>query len=260
MTRKGRSTGDGQFDFSGAALSKCWKHLHHGDREPWPEDARVQKAWRAFHSGDFPEAVKQGSALGSPGAAVANKAAAVETLYTKQGAARVLQTLQAGITRGEQAVRDLPDHANSHYTLALVLGRYSQRISILKALAQGLAGKVRSHLERALELEPLHAEAQVALGLYHAEIVNKLGAVAAALTYGASAEKALASFRRASRQAPSSPIVQLEHAHGLLLLDASRYRSEGHALYERAASIEPRDAMEAQDVECAKRELAEEKV
>jgi tetratricopeptide (TPR) repeat protein len=215
----------------------------------------VQEAWRAFHSGDFPTAVRTGSALGAAGAIVANKAAAVETLYSKQSAARILQILQAGIARSAQAVREMPDDANVHYTLALVLGRYSQRISILEALAQGLAQKVHSHLQKALELEPRHAEAHVALGLYHAEIVNKLGSLAARLTYGASAEQAIEHFRKASRLAPASPIVQLERAHGLMLLDSNRYRTEARALFEKVAALEPRDAMEKQDVEFAGLEL-----
>jgi len=248
-----------EFDFCGAALFKHWKVLHQGDREPWPHDERVQGAWRAFHQGDFPGAVKQGSALEAMGAVVANKAAAVQTLYTAAGTAKVLEILRAAIDRGERAVKELPERANAHYTMALVLGRYSQRISILKALAQGLAGRVRSLLERALELEPRHAEAHVALGLYHAEIINKLGSLAAGLTYGASADTAMEHFDRASHLAPSSPIVQLEHAHGLILLDAVRHRPEAQRLFERAATSVPCDAMAAQDVEYAKRELAEAK-
>ncbi len=246
--------------FEGTELSRHWKQLHEGDREPWPKEPDLQEAWRAFHSGDFQTAIKLGSELGASGAAVANKAAAVQTLYSTQSPARILQILQAAVTRGEKAVDELPAHANTHYTLALVLGRYSQRISILKALSEGLAGKVRSHLERALELEPRHAEALVALGLYHAEIINKLGSLAAGLTYKVSADKAIEHFRHASRLAPSSPIVQLEQAHGLLLLDAQRHRVEAHALFERAADCKPRDAMETQDVAYAKRHLATEKV
>lgn len=245
-----------EFDFSGSALSRHWKELHVGDCEPWPDDPRVQDAWRAFHGGDFPTAVKRGSALGAPGAAVANKAAAVQTVYMTQGAAKVLQILESAISRGESAVRKLPEDANVHYTLALVLGRYSQRISILKALAQGIAEKVRSHLQKTLEIQPHHAEAHVALGLYHAEIISKLGAVAAGLTYTVSADEALQHFRRAGHLAPASPSVQLERAHGLLLLGAARYADDARALFERVAELEPRDAMESQDIEYAKRDLA----
>ena len=245
-----------EFDFSGAALARHWQQLHEGDREPWPKDSRVQDAWRAFHSGDFPSAVKLGSALGAPGAAVANKAAAVQTLYKSQSATKVLQILEAGIKRGEAAAGEMPDDANIHYTLALVLGRYSQRISIIKALAQGIGAKVRSHLQEALQLRPQHAEAHVAMGLFHAEIVNKLGALAAGLTYGASTDEALEHFERAGRLARGSPSVQLERAHGLLLLGPARHGAEARALFEKVASLEPRDAMEAQDIAYASRDLA----
>jgi len=245
-----------EFDFNDTALAKHWKQLHEGDREPWPEDTRLQEAWRAFHTGDFPTAVKLGSALGAAGATVANKAAAVQTLYQQRGSAKILQILEAAISRGERAVAERPDDANIHYTLALVLGRYSQRISILNALAQGIGTKVRSHLERALELEPRHAEAHVAMGLFHAEIINKLGALAGGLTYGASKEQALEHFKRASRLAPGSPSVQLERAHGLVLLGPTEHGSEARALFEKVASLEPHDSMEAQDIAYASRDLA----
>jgi tetratricopeptide (TPR) repeat protein len=256
ISRSQGGTSSRQHEFAGAELRKHWEALHRADHEPWPDEPRLQDGWRAFHAGDFPRAIKLGTELGSSGAVLANKATAVQTLYSKQNAARVQQTLEAAISRGEKAVRELPSYANAHYTLALVLGRYSQRISILKALAEGLAGRVRSHLERTLELEPRHAEAHLALGLYHAEILNKLGSLAGGLTYNVSAKEALEHFRQASRLAPSSPIVDIEHAHGLLLLDADGHRAEAQSLYERAAARDPLDAMETQDVEYAKRQLA----
>ncbi|HVW70690.1 MAG TPA: hypothetical protein VHB68_17050, partial [Steroidobacteraceae bacterium] len=185
----------------------------------------------------------------------ANKAAAVHSLYAKRGADEELKLLEAAAQRGDSAVAVLPDYANAHYTLALVLGRYSQGISILKALAAGIAGRVRTHLERTLELEPGHAEAHVAFGLYHAEIVAKLGALAAGLTYGASKDAALTHFRKAAQLAPASAIICIEHANGLLLLDPDRYRQEARALYARAAEVEPVDEMERLDVERARRGL-----
>lgn len=213
----------------------------------------LQHAWQAFHAGEFSAAIEQGSGLGPFGISVANKAAAVCTLYAKSFGARELAMLEAAVIRGEAAVGLLSEYPNAHYLLALVLGRYSQRISIVRALTEGLAGRVRAHLERALELEPKHAEACVALGLYHAEIVAKLGALAAGLTYGASGDAALDCFKRALKLAPASPIVHMEYANGLLLLDAARYRERALSSYAQAAALEPRDAMERLDVQRAKR-------
>lgn len=270
--------------FPGTELHERWSRLHQTDREPWP-DARavgrlaragapltgwveerggpaavaeaLQDAWRAFHSGAFARAAQQGEKLGALGAAVANKAAAVDSLYSKRNAAQLLHALESAVARGEQAVAELPGHANTHYTLALVIGRYSQRISILKALAAGLAGRIREHLERTLALEPRHAEAHLAFGLYHAEIVAKLGSLAASLTYGASASAAAEHFRQALALAPASPIIRMEYAHGLLLLDPARHRREAHELYAQAAACAPADAMERLDVARAKQSMEE---
>lgn len=269
--------------YPGDELRKHWGRLHQTDREPWP-DARaigklargharlassieaqggavaaaqaLQDAWRAFHCGAFPRAVAAGERLGPLGAAVANKAAAIESLYSKRGAAPLLKALESAIARGDEAVAELPDYPNAHYTLALVIGRYSQRISILKALAAGLAGRVREHLERTLSLEPRHAEAHLASGLYHAEIIGKLGPLAASLTYGASASAALEHFRQALALAPSSPIVRMEYANGLLLLDAARNQRQAEELYAQAADCTPADEMERLDVARARRGLA----
>jgi tetratricopeptide (TPR) repeat protein len=268
--------------YPGDALREQWSRLHQTDREPWP-DARalgklakgraalaawietqggatavaeaLQEAWRAFHSGAFARAVLAGEKLGALGAVVANRAVAVDSLYSKRSATQLVQALDSAITRGEQAVAALPDHANAHYTLALVIGRYSQRISILKALAAGLAGRVREHLERTLALEPHHAEAHVAFGLFHAEIIGKLGGLAASLTYGASASAAIEHFRKALALAPDSPIVRMEYANGLLLLDAIRHREQAEVLYAQAAALPPADAMERLDVARARRGL-----
>ena len=259
-----------------------WQRLHLADREPWPDEQRIaalargeaavaclasarggaralarelQEAWREFHSGELVNAVTLGGALGALGAAVANKAVAVQALYGKSSESQMLQRLTAAIGRGEQAVAELPGYANAHYTLALALGRYSQRTSILQALTAGLAGRVRTHLERTLELEPRHAEAHLAFGVYHAEIVGQLGTLAARFTYGASPDAALDHFRRATHLAPSLAIVHLEHAHGLLRLDAARYREQARALYARAAECKPLDAAENLDVARARRGL-----
>ncbi len=278
MTKK-RARPAGTYDYPPGKLQAQWAKLHRGDCEPWPDEGRVaaqarestafaelvrvrggasavaqqlQQAWAEFHAGEFPEAIRRGARLGALGGSVANKAAAVEALYCRS-ASQVAPMLTAAIARGEEAVSQLPDYPNAHYMLALVIGRYSQRISILKALSQGLAGRVRAHLQKTLELEPRHAEAHVAFGLYHAEIVGQLGALAASLTYGASGEAALEHFRRATRLAPGSAIVHIEHAHGLLRLDAERYREEARSLLERAAECEPLDAMQDLDVACAAR-------
>lgn len=269
-------------DFAGPELLEHWQRLHEGDCEPLPSAAqlsalarkqpaarawlarqqsaeavaeRLRDAWRAFHRGDFRAAIAAGEALDAPGATVANKAAGVLASYQEANESRALDILQKAVARGERAVRDWPGYANAHYMLAFVLGRYSQRISIVRALAEGHATRVRKALERCLELEPGHGDAHIALGVFHAEVVGKLGSLAAGLTYGASRAQAVKHLDKALQLAPHSVIARVEYAHALGLLDSGS-AAERSKLLTAARKLTPMDAMERLDSERAQRELA----
>jgi len=246
------------YRYDGDALKKAWSRLHAGDREPWPEGkdaAALQDAWRVFHRGDFAGAIAAGAKLGSRGASVANKAAAVAATYLEEDDGRAVELLVEAGKRADQATKKAPDDANVWYMQAFVLGRYAQRVSVMKALAEGIGGKVAKALERALELEPKHADAHIALGLYHAEIIDKVGALAGRLTYGADAAKSVKHFEQAIKLNPSSAIAHMEYANGLLMIEGDRHRKKAVELYRKAAAMQPADAMERLDVEQAKAEL-----
>jgi hypothetical protein len=149
----------------------------------------------------------------------------------------------------------LPDEANSHYRHAFALGRYSQGLSIAKALKAGIAGKVRASLDAALELAPKHAEAHTAMALYHAEIIGKVGALLGGLTYGAKAAEADRHIQAALKLTPHSPIAHIEHGNVLLLLHGSKQEAAAAAAYEKAAKAKPLDAMEALDAAYARAQL-----
>jgi tetratricopeptide (TPR) repeat protein len=183
----------------------------------------------------------------------ANKAAGVHATHLEKNAKRAIEILERARQRGEAAVEALPDEPNAHYMLAFVLGRFGQRISILKALAAGLASRIRSALERTLQLEPRHADAHIAFGVYHAAIVSQVGSLVARLTYGASRAAAIEHFERALKLAPHTAIARLEYADALLLLDEQADREHVRELYREAASFKPMDAMEALDVERARK-------
>jgi tetratricopeptide (TPR) repeat protein len=243
------------YSYDGEALRKAWDRLHAGDREPFPGTPQLQQAWRAYHRGDFSDAIAQGSRLGPPGANVADKATAVAATYLEEDDRRAIRLLQEAAKRAEEATRKLADQANVWYMQAFVLGRYAQRVSIVKALAEGIGGKVHDALERCLELEPKHADAHIALGLYHAEIIDKIGALAGRLTYGADAAKSVKHFEQAIKLNPGSAIAHMEYANGLLMLHGDKQKAKAVELYRKAAACKPADAMERLDVEQAKAEL-----
>jgi tetratricopeptide (TPR) repeat protein len=150
---------------------------------------------------------------------------------------------------------EAPKDANAHYLYAYALGRYGQGISVAKALAQGMGGKIKDALGKALKLAPHHADAHTAFGAYQAEVIAKVGALVAGMTYGAKKDSALEHFQKALKLNPDSAIARIEHANGLLLLFGDERIADATRLYEQAAACKPADAMERLDVELARSEL-----
>lgn len=243
-----------QFEYPGEEFRKAWSRLHAGDREPWPSDKAMQDAWRLYHQGRFAEAVDAAAEIGSSAHVVANKASGIYADYLEEDDETRQVIYTAGIERAEQAIADDPDNPNSHYFHAYHLGRYSQSISVARALSQGLGGKIKASLDRAVELEPEHAEAHTALGLYHAEVIAKVGKLVGSMTYGASADKALAHFDEAIRLS-DAPIAWIEYGNGLHLLYGDKRLDDSNEAYAKAAAMEPLDAMQALDIEYARNSI-----
>jgi tetratricopeptide (TPR) repeat protein len=243
------------FSYAGDDLRQAWDQLHAGDCAVFPQEERLQQAWRCFHRGDFYQAVKLADQCGISGHAVANKATGIYATYLENEESQQIKCFKAAIKRAEQAIAVLADDPNSHYFHAFNLGRYSQSISVIKALKQGMGGKIANSLHKTLELQPDHAEAHTALGMYHAEIIDKVGRMIGAMTYGASEKEAVKHFETALKLTPLSPIAHVEYGNGLYLLYGDNRLEDVTELYIKAAEMVPRDAMEKLDVESALAEL-----
>jgi tetratricopeptide (TPR) repeat protein len=266
------------FDYAGDKLAKAWDKLHAGDCEPFPDEARVaallkgntalgkaadaakiaaelQEAWREYHRGDFQAAFERGEKLGALGTSVAVKAMGIHAVYLVDDEDEQLKRFDACARLADKAIEALPKEANAYYRRAFALGRYSQGISIAKALSQGLAGKVKDCLDRTLKLAPKHAEAHTALGLYHCEIISKVGAMIGGLTYGAKAATGEEHLKTALKLTPDSPIAHIEYGNGLLLLHGSKKEDAAAEAYEKATTLKPKDAMDALDIEFARSQL-----
>jgi tetratricopeptide (TPR) repeat protein len=140
---------------------------------------------------------------------------------------------------------------------AVAQGRYSQFISMIEALAKGMAPKIRGAAERCIELQPDHAEAHVTLAGWHAEIVDKVGGMLAGLSFGAKKDVAEELFDRAIALAPGSPVPYIEKAAGLLLMYGESSRDDAMQLLQQAIALEPADAMQALDIAKARKTLAD---
>ena len=237
-----------------AAVKKAWARLHRGDAEALPKDADVLAAWTAFHAGRFAEAVETGLEAGGSGVNAAVKAQVVYASYLEKSEKTRLAMFMEVSERAEAQQAEEPKNPNAYYWQAYALGRYSQGISVAKALAQGLGSKVKTALETAIKLQPRHADAHIALGAFHAEVIDKVGSLLGR-TQGASKDQGLLMYKTALKLNPNSAIAMVEYANGLVMLEGDKKMKEAEKLYADAAAFDPADAMERLDVEMAKAEL-----
>ncbi len=270
---------DAAYQYAGAALKKNWPRLHAGDGEAYPDDAglkalikanpgladaggnlkataeALQEAWRHYHAGEFHKAHEAGLEIGVLGSTVANKSACIYGNYLESAEAKKLALFEEVAARCEALQQAAPKWANAWYFHAYALGRYSQGISVVTALAQGLGGKIKDSLGKAIKLDAKHADAHIAFGTYHAEIIDKVGSLLGGATYGASKDEGVKHFKQALKLNPESAIARIEFANGLVMMYGKSKLGDAGALYEEAAQCTPLDAMERLDVELAKSEL-----
>ena len=242
------------YQYDAATLKKKWARLHAGDAEPLPKDDKVLAAWSLFHAGEFQKACEAGLKAGGAGVTVANKAQAIYANYLEKSERNKLALFLEVAERAEGQQADDARNANAYYWMAYALGRYSQGISVAKALAQGLGSKVKSALETAIKLAPQHADAHIALGSFHAEVIDKVGKLLGR-TQGADTATGLQMYKEALRLNPTSAIAMIEYANGLVMLEGDKRMKEAEKLYADAAACTPADAMETLDIEMARAEL-----
>src|SRR4029450_8848137 len=131
------------YAYDAAALKKNWARLHKGDCEPLPKDADVLTAWRAVHAGAPRPAVEAGPSAGGAGITAAVKAQVVYASYLEKSDKAKLALLEEAVAIAEERRAAAAKDPNAHYMYSFALGRYSQGISVAKALTQGFGGKMK---------------------------------------------------------------------------------------------------------------------
>lgn len=248
---------DDAFLYTRTSLRKAWARLHAGDAEPFPAEAGLADAWLDFHAGRFEAATQKGLKHGLDGYTVAAKASCIYANYLETAKTHKRAFFDAVASRCIEQQTRQPDNPAGYYWHAYALGRRAQNLSVLAALTEGIGSQIRKGLETTLRLAPSHADAHIALGVYHAEVVAKVGGVVAQLTYGASRTASIKHFEQALTLNPGSAIAHVEYANALAMLDGKKSLPRATALCRKAASLEPRDAMERLDIELARQELDE---
>lgn len=243
------------FDYSLTQLEALWPDLHRGDCEPWPEDESVQIGWQHFHAGRFEQAVSHGENVGIEAFAPHAKAMVIYADHLEDDESRQQALYQEAVNIMDEARDTYPESANAHYLYAFALGRYAQSISVAKALRQGMGGKIGDSLDNALGCTPKHADAHLAKGLWHSEIVDKVGKLVAKMTYGANNDNAVKHLETAIKLNPEAPISWIEYGNGLYVMGGDTALDAANDAYRKAAELTPRDAMEKLDQLFAASEL-----
>jgi tetratricopeptide (TPR) repeat protein len=243
-------------DLSGDNLKRRWEAMHRGNREPFPEDKQLQEAWRQYHLGNFARAADIGESIGGAGLVPAAFATTIYAQYVEKDPERkpaLFKEAMALCRRAEEAGVSTP---NLHYMHAVSMGRYSQFISMIEALAQGFGGKIKEQVEKCLELDPDHAEGHVTFGGWHAAITDQAGGLMAKMLYGATQDGAQEHYEEAVRLAPDSPVVHLEYARGLEVMYGDSEKQQILAELEKALALTPADAMQRLDLLEGRSQLA----
>ena len=204
----------------------------------------LAEANAAFEAGQFLEAAEQAAAIGSgEGLVLAARAHRVHGFYLAAPEEKQAHFQQA-MAHTEAAIALTPEDAWAHVESSSAMGRYSQTIGIGQALAGGYGGKMRDALHKALELDPNNAIAHLALGSWHANVVDRTGALMGRMTFGATRKKALEHLEQALALEPDSKAVLLETGTALLVLDADEHRERALELLEAAATAPANNAYE----------------
>jgi tetratricopeptide (TPR) repeat protein len=241
--------------FDVVSLQANWPRLHRCDAEPMPEDGDVLQAWVLFHNGDFQQAAEAGLKAGTDGVTVANKATSVYARFLEKREKTKLDLFLEVAARAEAQQALAPSNPNAFFWQAYALSQYSQAISVAKGMAQGVGNKVKEALNHTIELCPEHADAHLALATFHAEVIDKVGALIAGMTYGAKKETGLALFKQALQLNPGSPVSLIDYANGLVMLEGDKKIKEATKLYQQAVASKPQDALERLGVALARVEL-----
>jgi len=217
----------------------------------------LETAEEHLRNGDFAVAAGIGASLGTgEGYIIAARAIAYYARY-EAPKDKQEELYAQGVEYAEKAMALAPDDPRAYLEFAHTSGRYARQIGVVAALNEGMAGKIRDAIEKALELDPDNPLALASFGSWHAEIVNAAGRIMANLLYGAKRSEALSAYEKAIAAEPEDPAVYREVARGLLLVDDATYASRAEELLHMAIALPPKGEIDRIEQRKSRRLLEE---
>jgi tetratricopeptide (TPR) repeat protein len=196
----------------------------------------LAEARTMFDAGDYlPAAEKARNEGSAEGLALATQITCYYGRYLAPEEAR-MALFEGAMETAAKALELDPDSAFVRVQNAHALGRYSQQLGIVEALAEGMAGKVREQIDAALALDPENAAAHLLLANWHAAIINNSGFIGR-MVYGAEEEEVFAHYAEAIRIAPADVQIRVEYARAMLELDAEEHAAAAREQLDTALAL-----------------------
>lgn len=194
-----------------------------------------------FESGDYRRAAEAGAEAGGPDnlALAARCLNAYAYLTPDDGAAR--EATLAALDYAQAAIAAEDDFAEAHLLAAVSHSLRAARMSAVRAVMLGLAGKARERLDAALALDPDNAWALSSSAAWHMEISRQAGDG----RFGSDAELGFQQFGAALAADPGNVAIAYEAALRTLAIDRPAWRDAALQALDIALTAAPRDAFDA---------------
>ncbi|MCY4313011.1 MAG: hypothetical protein OXD44_04825 [Gammaproteobacteria bacterium] len=199
--------------------------------------ASLEEAGTAYAEGRYLEAAQIAEKIGgASGFALAANSLNTHALYYAE------KEEQSGLFRhamdlAERAVEIDPKSLRGHFELVRAMGKYAQGIGRIKAMSEKYAEQIREHLEIALSLDDNSADAHLALGSWHAGLIEVMGSFLAGVLFGANRKDAFFHIERALELDPDGIDTHYGSANGYLALGKRKYRKKAEGLLLRVAEL-----------------------
>ena len=204
----------------------------------------IEEAIRAYDDGRFLEAADLAEGQGtSEGYAWASRSLTIYSQYIASTLEERQEVLLRAIEFAKKAMELDESNPYAYHEIAHSEGRYAESLPTMEALRGGYAEKTMAAMQRALEFDPDSAYVHLAIGGWHARIIDAAGFMGA-LIYGASEDKAHEHYERAIALLPDDAIILAHYAIGLLQLDEDDNREFASELLGRIEAMSDKNAYE----------------
>lgn len=219
--------------------------------------ADLRQAWRLLFEGRFREARDLGLSLGPAGYFPGLYAQALYATLIEEDEERREELLEEVISLTRDILPLAPGHPMIRFGNAYGKARVIEDMSASGAMGTGYTGEVMDQLEELIEEDPENIYAITLLGGVHAGIVEKAGGFLAKVTFGASKGRMEDYFDRALELNDNYAGLYYEYARALIKVEGRDGRKKARKLLQKGATLSPRHAEEALQVQACQQMLAD---